>query len=383
MFGALKKLFSATEFSRQEVTEYARQLILPETRIGLLSLSTLLLALQVGILLLEYRAGRGDAYLYTFILLSLLSCHMIFSSHFVKDTPTLHYLAMTYLIIYGTSIALAAHRSGQFEISLMASAVMLIVSIPLVPWGLKEGAAVAILIYTLFTASSVAVAGRFDIETLWTLQFLFVASSVIALSLVARNVRVRKHDIETRFDLHQAQQLHEHLSLTDPLTGAFNRRYLDRHYSDLVAEAQARDQHVYLALLDIDQFKPLNDTFGHHVGDEILKHLVEILSRNLPGNSVVVRLGGDEFAVVFVGEKVHETLAQCLKHLETDPAVLRATQGCVVAVSSGFALAADGDDVRRLQDVYRAADAELYAVKRQHSQVSTSGAATNSGMVPA
>ena len=110
---------------------------------------------------------------------------------------------------------------------------------------------------------------------------------------------------------------------------------------------------------------------------------IEILSRNLPGNSVVVRLGGDEFAVVFVGEKVHETLAQCLKHLETDPAVLRATQGCVVAVSSGFALAADGDDVRRLQDVYRAADAELYAVKRQHSQVSKSGAATNSGMVPA
>jgi diguanylate cyclase (GGDEF)-like protein len=236
-----------------------------------------------------------------------------------------------------------------------------------VPWGLKEATAVAILIYTLFTASSVAVAGRFDIETLWTLQFLFVASSAIALSLVARNVRVRKHDIETRFDLEQAQRRHEHLSLTDPLTGAFNRRYLDRYYGELVAEAQSRDQKVYLALLDIDQFKPLNDTFGHHAGDEILKHLVDILTKNLPGNCVVVRLGGDEFAVVFVGEKVQETIAQCLKHLATDPAVLRATQGQPVGVSSGFSIAADGDE-RKLQDVYRAADKELYATKRRRKQ---------------
>ena len=377
MYERLRQLFSATDFSRDEVTDYAQNLILPETRMGLLSLATLLLALQVGILFLEYRAGRGDSYLYTFVILSLLSCHMIFSSRFIKDTETLHYLAMTYLIIYGTSIALVAHRSGQFEISLMAACVMLIVSIPLVPWGLKEAAAVAILIYTMFTASSVAVAGRFDLETLSTLQFLFVASTAIALSLVARNVRVRKHDIETRFDLEQAQRRHEHLSLTDPLTGAFNRRYLDRYYTTLVAEAQSRDQRVYLALLDIDQFKPLNDTFGHHAGDEILKQLVEILVKNLPGNSVVVRLGGDEFAIVFIGDKVHEIVTQCLKHLATDPAVLRVTQGQPVIVSAGFAIAAD-EEARELHDVYRAADEQLYIAKGRRNAESPDG-----GMVTA
>jgi len=362
LFG-LKQLLSATEFARDEVTSYARQLILPETRAGLVWLALLLLALQAGIWFLEFREGRGDAYFNTFCLLSLLSVHMLWSVRYVKDTPTLHYLAMTYLIMYATAIVLVAHRAGHFDIALMASAVMLFVAVPLMPWGLKEAAAVAILIYTLFTGSTVAVAGRFDAQTLWTLQFLFVASSVIALVLVARNVRVRKHDIETRFDLEQAQRRHEQLSLTDPLTGAFNRRFLHKYYDNLAKDACARQQQLSFALLDIDKFKPLNDTYGHHCGDSVLKQLVRILNENLPGDSIVLRLGGDEFAILYVGTNCRENVKLCLRHLETDPVVLRATEGKVVTVSAGFAEVV-GDTARGLEEVYRDADEQLYVAKR-------------------
>ena len=244
MFARAKQLLSATEFGRREVTDYARDLILPETRVGLLWLALLLLGLQIGIWILEYRAGRGEAYFYTFCMLSLLSIHMLWSVRFVKDTTALHFLAMTYLLVYAMAIVLVAHRAGTFDIALMASAVMLIVVVPLIPWGLQEAAAVTILIYTLFTASTIAVQGRFDVETLFTLQFLLFASAIIVVVLVARNVRVRKHDIETRYDLEQAQRRHEHLALTDPLTGAFNRRFLDQNYQKLVEGACAREQRL-------------------------------------------------------------------------------------------------------------------------------------------
>jgi diguanylate cyclase (GGDEF)-like protein len=365
-------LLSATEFARDEVTSYARQLILPETRAGLVWLALLLLALQAGIFFLEYQAGRGDAYFSTFCLLSLLSIHMLWSVRYVKDTPTLHYLAMTYLIMYATAIVLVAHRAGHFDIALMASAVMLFVAVPLMPWGLKEAGAVAILIYTLFTGSTIAVKGRFDVQTLWTLQFLFVASSAIALVLVSRNVRVRKGDIETRFDLEQAQRKHEQASLTDPMTGAYNRRFLDKHFDRLAYDASARQQILSFALLDVDQFKPLNDTYGHHAGDAVLKQLVRILNENLPGDSIVIRLGGDEFAVLYVGKNARENISQCLRHLETDPVVLRSTEGTAVTVSAGYAEVVEGK-ARPLDDVYRDADEQLYAAKRglQHQKTET------------
>ncbi|MDJ0926914.1 MAG: GGDEF domain-containing protein [Gammaproteobacteria bacterium] len=366
MFDRAKQLLSATEFRRSEVTDYARDLILPETRVGLLWLAVLLLGLQFGIWILEYRAGRGEAYFYTFCMLSLLSVHMLWSVKFVKDTTALHYLAMAYLLVYAMATVLVAHRAGTFDIALMASAVMLIVVVPLIPWGLQEAAAVTILIYTLFTASTIAVKGRFDVETLFTLQFLLFASAIIVVVLVARNVRVRKHDIETRYDLEQAQRRHEHLSLTDPLTGAFNRRFLDQNYQRLVEGACAREQRLVLALLDVDRFKPLNDTFGHHCGDSVLKQLVRILNENLPGDSLVIRLGGDEFAVLFTGQKCEQTIDRCLRHLETDPAVLRLTEGHPVTVSAGFAVAAEDGSGDTLDDAYRRADDELYARKRGH-----------------
>ncbi len=166
MFNGVKQLLSATDFARDEVSAYARELVLPETRAGLLWLALLLLGLQGGIWTLEYRAGRGDEYFYTFCMLSLLSLHMLWSVRFVKDTAALHYLAMAYLLVYATAVVMVAHRAGDFDTALMASAIMLIIAVPLVPWGLREAAAVTILIYTLFTGSTVAVKGRFDSETL-------------------------------------------------------------------------------------------------------------------------------------------------------------------------------------------------------------------------
>lgn len=362
----LKQLWSATEFTREDVASYARGIILPDTRHGLAAMAALLLCLQIGIWLLQIKIGQGDKYFYTFCVLSLLSCHVLISAWFVKETRVLHLLAMAYLVMSGTAITLVAHQIGSLNIALMSSSVLLIVAIPLMPWGLKEAMGIAFLIYGLFTASTLSVAGRFDTQTLWTLQFLFFASISITLALVARNIGVRKHDIETRFDLEQAQREQEMLSLTDPLTGVWNRRFLTLNFDTIAKDAFAEKCSLKLALLDLDDFKILNDTLGHHCGDEILKGLTGILRENLPGNAHVIRLGGDEFAILYTGGDFETMVHQCLKHLETDPKLLRAAGGKPVHVSVGFA-EIDRDSETSLVELYRIADERLYEVKRNRA----------------
>jgi diguanylate cyclase (GGDEF)-like protein len=362
----LKRLWSATEFSRDDVASYARGIILPDTRYGLMAMAALLLCLQIGIWLLQIKIGQGQKYFYTFCVLSLLSCHVLISSWFVKETRVLHLLAMAYLVMSGTAITLVAHQIGSLNIALMSSSVLLIVAIPLMPWGLKEAMGIAFLIYGLFTASTLSVAGRFDTQTLWTLQFLFFASISITLALVARNIGVRKHDIETRFDLEQAQREHELLSLTDPLTGVWNRRFLTLNFDRICNEARAEQCNLKLALLDLDNFKILNDTLGHHCGDEILKGLTATLRENLPGNAYIIRLGGDEFAILYSGKDLESLVHQCLKHIETDPKLMRAAGGKPVKVSAGFAEMTP-DSSPNLVELYRLADERLYEVKRSRA----------------
>ena len=360
----MKQLWSATKFSTDEVSSYAEKLILPDTRKGLMVLALLMVFLQVGTLFLQIRAGHGEAYFYTFCMLALLSLHVLISARVIKETSVLHTLAMTYLVMSGTAIALIAHRMGDFNVGLMGSAVLLVVAIPLVPWGLKEALSICVLVYSLFTFSTTSVSGRFNVQTIWTLQFLFVASSMIACALVARNIRIRKDDIETRYNLEKTKRRHEMLSLTDPLTGAWNRRFLDNKFDTLARDAASRGDMLQLALLDIDQFKHHNDHHGHIFGDKILNRLVEILSDHLPGNSIVIRMGGDEFAVLFPGLGLAENIQKCLAILSEDPDLLKVTRGKPVTVSAGFAALADENDFD-LDALYRRADAQMYSKKSE------------------
>jgi len=87
-------------------------------------------------------------------------------------------------------------------------------------------------------------------------------------------------------------------ALSDPLTGLLNRRGLEVRSDLLVAEAQANDSPISVAMLDIDHFKRVNDVYGHAVGDEALKALAAILRQHLRPRDQAVRWGGEEFVVV-------------------------------------------------------------------------------------
>ena len=84
------------------------------------------------------------------------------------------------------------------------------------------------------------------------------------------------------------------LAITDPLTGAYNRRYL---MSYLEEQSAVRNENLSLLMMDIDHFKSVNDTFGHHAGDIALKAFSDLCMAHLPEDAILGRLGGEEFAM--------------------------------------------------------------------------------------
>src|SRR6266571_2334530 len=90
-----------------------------------------------------------------------------------------------------------------------------------------------------------------------------LSAAVISLALVAFAIVVRKEHLEARFKLTAANEKLAEVSLQDPLTGAWNRRFLDEHFGAIVARHAARGQTCALGVLDVDEFKELNDSYGH------------------------------------------------------------------------------------------------------------------------
>jgi len=99
--------------------------------------------------------------------------------------------------------------------------------------------------------------------------------------------------------LQRSQARLRHVAMTDPLTGAWNRRYFDRFLKVAMENARAHRRHVTVLLFDIDDFKRYNDEYGHDAGDEILVETVKLMRSVIRPSDRVCRIGGDEFAVIF------------------------------------------------------------------------------------
>ena len=308
------------------------------------------------------RAGLGQSYIYTCSLLALLAVHIFVSAHVTRTAQSIYLLGTTLLLISGTAFVLLAHRSGAFSFDLFASVALLFMVIPIVPWGLREGSVAMLLIYGTFTLSTWLGGKHFDSQTLWSLQFIMVGAGLISLALVARNTVVRKADIRTRFDLEQAHHKMMHLSHQDPLTGAWNRRYLKLVFSNKVTEWQAAGKACHFALLDVDNFKPINDTCGHDYGDEVLRCVSRSFNAVVGDQGLLVRMGGDEFAYLFAADNPEDVIAAGLDALRACMERLNKRSGPEVSISVGLVSMPPEAEVRQ-EYVYREADIALYEAK--------------------
>jgi diguanylate cyclase (GGDEF)-like protein len=162
----------------------------------------------------------------------------------------------------------------------------------------------------------------------------------------------------------QKKQIESHQSQahTDALTGLPNRRAFDIELARRLAQRQRQGTPLTLLLIDVDHFKPINDTYGHHVGDEALQAVARTLSDNAPQAALVARIGGDEFAVVLtgqtfpqatrIGERMRKSMAERRLTLEGQEHRLTLSVG----LSEAFA-----DDDPAL--LVKRSDSALYAAK--------------------
>jgi diguanylate cyclase (GGDEF)-like protein len=97
------------------------------------------------------------------------------------------------------------------------------------------------------------------------------------------------------------------LSMRDPLTGLWNRRYLDETMSRELPRARRTNTGIGAIILDVDHFKNLNDTFGHDAGDMVLAHIGELLRHATRGSDIACRYGGEEFSVVLPGATLEQS----------------------------------------------------------------------------
>ncbi len=181
--------------------------------------------------------------------------------------------------------------------------------------------------------------------------------------LVARvRTQLRKKRYADR--LRHNVQLSLEMAITDQLTGLHNRRYMSRHLDALMGNAKKNGRPLAFVIMDIDFFKQVNDTYGHDIGDEVLKEFASRISANVRGIDLACRYGGEEFVVAMpdtdmafaynIAERLRQSIETTPVRISRDPGSLNITISIGIAQAEGEGDTADALLHRADQALYRA-----------------------------
>jgi diguanylate cyclase (GGDEF)-like protein len=186
-------------------------------------------------------------------------------------------------------------------------------------------------------------------------------------ALFKARLRSARRVLALEYSLTDALERKRELAMADALTGVYNRRYFMRHLSREFKRMQRFGGDISLLLLDIDHFKRINDSYGHAVGDVVLRKLTKEIAQCLRRETDwCARLGGDEFAVVLEGTKVPEARICAEKVRQAVAAAGAETRAGSVRFTVSIGLAGYGEGMDKnvtVQSLVEQADANLYASK--------------------
>lgn len=180
---------------------------------------------------------------------------------------------------------------------------------------------------------------------------------MLAARKEAEEAEGRVHELEKKLE-QMSEQVRE-----DQLTGSLNRRGLEDAYEREAARADRRAMPLCIALLDLDNFKVLNDTYGHFAGDEALIHLVRIVKDTLRPTDVIARFGGEEFLILLPETKIEDathTMMRVQRAL-TKHFFMYKNEQILITFSAGVAQRRPGEDQ---EAVTNRADAAMYRAKK-------------------
>ncbi len=180
--------------------------------------------------------------------------------------------------------------------------------------------------------------------------------------------RVRTQIRRKRFQerLRSNFELSLSMALTDPLTGLYNRRYFEVHLQKLIQKNDVSKKSMGVLMLDVDHFRTFNNTYGHAIGDVVLKMFAKRIQDSLRSFDLVARLGGEEFVVIlpdistemayFIGERLRRSIADEPFPCEVEGGSVKVTTSIGGAIIQG---------APRMEEVLKRADDCLYQAKEQ------------------
>lgn len=179
--------------------------------------------------------------------------------------------------------------------------------------------------------------------------------------------RVRTQIRRKRFQekLRSNYEVSLNMALTDTLTGLYNRRYLNVHLEKLLQTTGEARKSLAVLMFDLDKFKSINDTYGHGVGDEVLKHFADRLKTRMRPFDLLARTGGEEFVAVLVDVPFERAcfIAERLRRAISRKPMAVSTPDGTLAVTTSLGGAFIGTEVVSVEDALKRADVELYKAK--------------------
>lgn len=294
----------------------------------------------------------------------LLAATLTFSLLCLFNICALSFLKIPENIIYCIFGAEAMALLAFFFISgipngFSALWICLIPSFALLVFGVRSGSIFSLLAMAMLVFLFWIPAGKsllmFSYTETFMLRFPFLYCSIFLISLLIEYIRR-----ETQNQLENAKQEYHNLYRRDALTGLYNRYGINEFISNTFTADS--DNPISVIILDIDDFKDVNDVYGHECGDEVLKAAASILSAMSDSYCQCCRWGGEEFLIVAQGSIDAAKLAEKARHEIEQTAILYSGQEIRITVSAGV-FTADSAAFTNIHDFIGKADKALYQSK--------------------
>ncbi len=210
----------------------------------------------------------------------------------------------------------------------------------------------------------------FGLDYSFAVRILVILVLIFTVQMIYQHSRFRKLQRELAEQQIQAE-VFRRLAMFDPLTGLYNRRFAEQRLKAEIARSERKGHPLIVILVDLNDFKQINDTYGHQAGDTVLKDFARLLNRATRGSDLAARWGGDEFMMLVVDCEVDQ-LPHVLVRLEGFNVDVHGRE-LPVSLAIGWKAYRPGD---QLADLIEGADRMLYlnkgSVKKQEHPALTS-----------